>query len=107
MRQGLPVRGASTRDSGRCYLVQDDMLVLANYHFPCVIYMREGGEPIGKITSDSTIDSIRLEREQWAAKHCCFLHPICKNNCLDVCVAHNNRVLNKVLKLVKSAEQRY
>ena len=97
MRQGLPVRGVSNKDSSQCYLVKDDMLVLANYHFPCVIYMREGGEPIGKITSDSTIESVRLERDYWHKKHDCFIDPICKNNCLDVCVAHNNKVLDEAV----------
>ena len=62
------------------------MAVALNYHFPCVIYMREQGNPIGKVSKN-----MRKERQEWFEKHNTFLDPICKNNCLDVCRDYNNK----------------
>jgi hypothetical protein len=49
--------------------------------------MREHGKPIGKVGPN-----IRKERFDWLKNHNCFEDPICKKNCLDVCVAFNNKV---------------
>ena len=70
-----------------CWLAMDDMVVAKNYHYPCIIYLREGGKPIGKVGPN-----MREERFRWSCKHKFYLDPICKKNCLDVCVDHNKRV---------------
>lgn len=90
---GRPFRGLSANDSKSCYLVRDDMAVCGGYHFPCIIYLREGGAPIGKVGP-----FMREEREAWYANHDTHRDPICKNNCLDVCVDYNNRVEESVLR---------
>jgi len=84
--EGKPVRSIQEYDSHRCYLPIDDSIVCGNYHFPCVIYMREQGEPIGEIGPD-----MRAERIAWSLTHNTFEDPICRANCLDVCVDHNNK----------------
>jgi len=84
--QGKPVRCIQEYDSHRCYLPIDDSVVCGDFHFPCVIYMREQGEPIGKIGPN-----MRAERIAWSEYHNTFEDPICRANCLDVCVAHNNK----------------
>jgi hypothetical protein len=84
--EGKPVRSINRWDSGWCFIPVDDSVVCGNYHFPCVIYMREQGDPIGEIGPD-----MRSERVEWSKRHDPYLDPICKKNCLDVCVAHNNR----------------
>jgi molybdenum cofactor biosynthesis enzyme MoaA len=84
--EGKPVRSIQEYDSPRCYIPVDDSVVCGNYHFPCVIYMREQGEPIGKIGPN-----MRAERVVWTTSHDVVNDPICKANCLDVCVAHNNK----------------
>ncbi len=85
IRQDRNVRGIKTWDSKRCSLVLDDMAVAGGYHFPCIIYMREGGDPIGRIS-----DNMRQERAKWSEKHDSYLDPICRKNCLDVCIDFNN-----------------
>ena len=82
---GRPVRSIQEYDSHRCYLPIDDSVVAGDYHFPCVIYMREQGSPIGYIGPN-----MRQERIEWSKNHNTFEDPICQKNCLDVCVAHNN-----------------
>jgi MoaA/NifB/PqqE/SkfB family radical SAM enzyme len=83
---GQPVRGLSITDSHRCGLVLDDMAVLGEMHYPCIIYLREGGQPIGKVGP-----GMREERREWSETHDVYHDPICSKNCLDVCVAYNNK----------------
>lgn len=88
-KQGFPARGIEVGDSLRCRLAIDDMAVVGDYHFPCIIFMREHGDPIGTVIGKS-IQEIRLERQKWVENTDISQHPICSKNCLDVCVAHNN-----------------
>lgn len=92
LKKGKNVRSITKNDTHKCYLVLDDMAVLANKHFPCIIYMREQGLPIGEMTDD-----FRQQRLEWFKNHNAFADKICRNNCLDVCVHYNNTVetLNK------------
>jgi sulfatase maturation enzyme AslB (radical SAM superfamily) len=86
---GQPMRGIGESDSNRCPLVLDDMATVGGHHFPCIIYLREGGKPIGRM---GHARDVRLARERWCESHDTHLDAICRTNCLDVCVAHNNRV---------------
>ena len=84
---GRNVRGLKPSDCKKCWLALDDMAVAGGYHFPCIIYMREQGEPIGRVGND-----MRREREEWVRTHDCFTDDICKKNCLDVCIDYCNKV---------------
>ena len=81
------VRGIQKDDTHKCPLVIDDMAVLNGKHYPCIIYLREQGKPIGTISKD-----VRRERYEWYLNHDCYKDPICRENCLDVCIDYNNRV---------------
>jgi len=82
----LPIRGLLPNDAPRCLLAQDDLAVMGDYHFPCIIYMRERGNPIGRMGP-----GFRRERIDWSLNHNIQDDPICRGNCLDVCVEYNNR----------------
>lgn len=84
--EGRNVRGISEKDSNKCALVIDDSVIAGDYHFPCVIYMREKGEPIGKVS-----ENMRKERIEWFKNHNCYEDDICRKNCLDVCIDYNNK----------------
>ena len=84
---GRNVRGIKKKDSHKCWLAMDDMAVAGGLHFPCIIYMREQGNPIGKMSKNS-----RKERLDWIKKHDCHKDKICQKNCLDVCIDYNNKV---------------
>jgi len=86
-RRGRNVRGLRVMDVPKCSLALDDMAVLKGKHFPCIIYLREGGKPIGEMTED-----FRQQRQEWFEKHNSAQDSICSYNCLDVCVDYNNRV---------------
>jgi MoaA/NifB/PqqE/SkfB family radical SAM enzyme len=84
---GKHVRGLNSYDCNKCHLVLDDMAVAGDYHFPCIIYIREQGNPIGRIG-----ENMRYERKKWSEEHNCFEDPICRKNCLDVCIDFNNKI---------------
>lgn len=90
LNSGRNVRGIQESDSHKCYLVKDDSVVAGSgdevFHFPCVIAMREGCKAIGKVGPN-----MRQERIEWFKKHNSFEDPICKSNCLDVCIDHHNK----------------
>lgn len=86
---GRNVRGMTDTDSKRCKMALDDMIIAGNYHFPCVIYMRQQGAPLGTIAGKSIVD-IRKEREAWYNRTDTHQEEICKRTCLDVCVDFNN-----------------
>jgi len=85
-----PIRGLLPSDNNRCPLVMDDAAVAGKeaLHFPCIIYMRRGGKPMGSMHNPQW----REDRGYWAAAHNTHEDPICKGYCLDVCVDYNNRV---------------
>lgn len=85
------VRGIGESDARRCGLLLDDMIVKGDYHYPCVIKMRDGCSPIGK-TSDV---NVRQDRERYFKRCDCYNDPTCQRNCLDVCVDYNNKFLRE------------
>jgi sulfatase maturation enzyme AslB (radical SAM superfamily) len=89
VRKGVHVRGLSSMDTDKCPLVLDDIAIAGEYHFPCVIYLREQGNPIGKIENSSR--EIRRDREKWYNEHNTKEDKICRDNCLDVCRDYNNK----------------
>jgi MoaA/NifB/PqqE/SkfB family radical SAM enzyme len=88
LKEGKHVRGIGKEDCKTCYLGLDDMAVAGGKHglkhFPCIIHLREGGDPIGNVGPN-----MRQEREDWVKNHDSFADPICRSNCLDVCVQYN------------------
>lgn len=83
---GRNVRGLNSTDNNRCPLVMDDSVIIGDYHYPCIIHLREGGNPIGKVSS-----YMRKERIEWFKTHNTFKDKICLENCLDVCIDYNNK----------------
>jgi len=80
----LRVRGMQDGDCPKCWLALDDMAIAGKWHFPCIIHLREGGDPVGEIGPN-----MRSEREAWIRQHDAFADPICRANCLDVCRHYN------------------
>ena len=87
INNGINVRGLTEKDCNKCYLLQDDSVACGKYHFPCVIYMREGGDPIGEVGPN-----MRKERVEFFKKFNSFEDKICRNNCLDCIVQMHNKI---------------
>jgi hypothetical protein len=86
IRSERGVRGLQDTDCKTCHLMNDDSVVAGDQHFPCIIYLREGGRPVGKVGPN-----MRQERVEWLQTHNTHNDPICKKNCLDVCIDYNNK----------------
>ena len=90
---GRNVRGIREEDSHMCGLVLDDMAIAGDFHFPCIIHMREAGAPIGKINFNNDpfeeMKRIREERREWMLKTDTSCEGRCSKNCLDVCISYN------------------
>jgi len=85
-KNGVNVRGMKKYNSPKCALVLDDSVIAGDYHFPCVIHMREGGTPVGKVSPN-----MREERLEWFKNYNTYEDPICRENCLDVCLNYNDK----------------
>lgn len=83
---GINVRGIKDTDSNKCHLMLDDSVIAGSWVFNCVIHMREGGKPICKVGSN-----MRKERYDFIQTFDTHKDPICKKNCLDVCIEYNNK----------------
>jgi hypothetical protein len=83
---GWGARGLRKNDAHRCHLVKDDCVVAGQWHFPCGVYLREKGVPIGKINS-----KMRDERVAWFRTHNTYDDPICRQYCSDIYIEYNNR----------------
>lgn len=86
IKKGRGVRGLQFEDSHKCGLMLDDMVVQHGMHYPCVIYMREHGDPIGPLDENT-----REARQRWYDIIDTHKSIICKQNCLDVCIDYNNK----------------
>jgi len=102
VRKGRHVRGLEEKHRYlKCWIMLDDMAVARNYHFPCIIYLREGGDPIGKVGPH--MRSVRLK---FIKRHNPYEDPIFKKYCLDVCLDYNivaqrtHKIINKRLYIL-------
>lgn len=82
-KNGNPIRGIVDPTLNRCGLVLDDSIIAGDFHFPCVIYMRQKGDPIGKVGPN-----MRKERMDWALNHDTYKDNICREQCLDICQSY-------------------
>jgi MoaA/NifB/PqqE/SkfB family radical SAM enzyme len=83
----IPTRGLSDGDCRKCGLMLDDMAVDSScMHYPCIIYLREGGKPIGRVGP-----RMREDRMRWYEKHDSLNDPICRSQCLEFCREYNAR----------------
>jgi MoaA/NifB/PqqE/SkfB family radical SAM enzyme len=89
-RQGRPVRGlVEGRDSHHCWWVQDDIVLTPDGHYPCIVYPREKGRPIGPL---KTVAEMRAARLTWALSRDTFEDPICSPYCMDIFAECNKRI---------------
>lgn len=94
--KGKRIRGLVVGDAKSCPIVLDDSVIAGEDHYPCVIYMREQGKPIGKACK-----SMRSDRVKWFRNSDPHNDPICNKNCLDVCVDYNKKAESALIERFK------
>ncbi|HYF48427.1 MAG TPA: hypothetical protein VEJ63_03425, partial [Planctomycetota bacterium] len=86
---GLGRTHAQKDGTWRCYIPLTERTVDGVFYYPCSVYLREGGAPLGRIS-----DPQRLQREKSAAfveRGDCLTDPICAKYCLHCTKNYNIR----------------
>ena len=84
--KGKGVRGIPETSSPKCFLALDDATISGEQHYPCNVYLREGGAPIG-----NTSPTMMADRAAWCEGHNSHEDPICRGMCMDLLRAYNDR----------------
>lgn len=71
----------------RCYIPLTERTVDGVAYYPCSVYLREGGAPLGKLTDAP--EAQRARTSAFVGGHDCRTDPICRQYCL-----HCTRVFN-------------
>lgn len=85
--ENLDMRGCN---SEKCGIALSDISVVGENHYPCLVYFREKGLPIGKIS-----DNWQAQRREWATKHNPQQDSICRRFCMDFKSEFNCALENK------------
>lgn len=73
----------------RCYIPLTERTVDRVYYYPCSVYLREGGEPLGALSEPQSAQRARSAR--FVATHDCLQDEICQRYCLHCTKAYNQR----------------
>lgn len=84
---GKNMRGSELSKTSYCHLVRDDITIFGEEFYPCAVYAREKGNPIGKFD----IDNVE-KRVKWFKEHDSHKDQICKQFCMDFKCMFNDRV---------------
>jgi molybdenum cofactor biosynthesis enzyme MoaA len=85
--EGLNMRGSDLSDTSKCHLVRDDLTIFGEDYYPCAVYIREKGNPIGKFSENNV-----HEREEWFKNHNSHKDPICQQFCMDFKCRFNDKI---------------
>jgi len=72
------MRGIQSSETFKCALARNDISIVGDKHYPCLVYAREGGAFIGALDAN-----VERARESWYARHQPNLDSICKKYCMD------------------------
>ena len=84
---GRNMRGSDLAETSKCHLVRDDLTIFGEDYYPCAVYIREKGNPIGKFSKDNV-----KEREDWFSNHDSHKDPICQKFCMDFKCRFNDKI---------------
>ncbi len=88
-------RGLDESCAKRCYIPLDERVFDTCHYYPCSIYLREGGEPIGNHLEDSiSVENYNIV--SFILNHNPLKDPICRNNCCDITREYNMDVERRI-----------
>jgi MoaA/NifB/PqqE/SkfB family radical SAM enzyme len=73
----------------RCYIPLTERTVDAVHYYPCSVYLREGGAPLGRV--DDPPEEQRRRTAAFVRRGDCLTDPICRDYCLHCTRAFNVR----------------
>ncbi len=88
---GLSAARAPAGKAWQCYIPLTERTVDGVYYYPCSVYLREGGAPLGNI--DESPATQRAKTAAFVRHGQCLSDPICQHYCLN-CTGQYNTVAN-------------
>jgi len=73
----------------RCFIPLTERTVDAGFYYPCSVYLREGGTPLGPLTDSP--DTQRQKSAEFVKQGHCLEDAICRRYCLHCTRAYNER----------------
>jgi MoaA/NifB/PqqE/SkfB family radical SAM enzyme len=92
---GLPQR--KSPKAFRCYVPLTERTFDGRFYYPCSVYLREGGAPLGRI--DEPQDLQRVKTTAFVKRGDCLSDPICTRYCLH-CTRNYNEKANEVREVL-------
>ena len=89
-REGKFMRGIPDEDNFKCELVKNDISIVGDKHYPCLVYAREGGVALGELN-----EHVYEDRVYWYDRHETMNDPICKKYCMDFKCEYNRSYRRK------------
>lgn len=91
------MRGFPTK---HCHIAKNDVTIVGDKHYPCLVYFREHGKEIGSIHDKNMM----VQRMIWSSNHDCLSDPICSKYCMDFKCDFNAAYDNLKTSLVTKQE---
>jgi molybdenum cofactor biosynthesis enzyme MoaA len=88
---GLATAQPASDGSWRCYIPLTERTVDGEFYYPCSVWLREGGAPLGR--TDEPQAEQRRKSAAFTADHDCRREPICQRYCLH-CTRQFNDAVN-------------
>ena len=88
---GLEGLSGAAQADFRCYVPLTERTVDATYYYPCSVYLREGGAPLGMLAEPQ--DMQRAKSAAFVRQGACGSDPICRRYCLH-CTKNYNLAAN-------------
>ncbi|MCK5836006.1 MAG: radical SAM protein [Desulfobacula sp.] len=97
---------ASKALMNNCFVPLTEKTVDSKYYYPCPVYLREGGQPLGSLGKD---DPEMQSEKIWAFVNgdSCLTDPICKASCIYCTKIYNNHMNASVHKRVRKISSRF
>ncbi|MDF1664182.1 MAG: radical SAM protein [Planctomycetota bacterium] len=95
----------SQKEMARCYIPMTERTIDGQHYYPCSIYTRYYGEPIGSI--DEPFEVQQEKTMAFVENHECRDDPICQKYCVNCCKIYNvimNIAVEADKKIVKTSQ---
>jgi len=83
-----------------CFVPLTEKTVDAKYYYPCPVYLREGGEPLGKLHEDN-LKTQQKKTVDFIKGNYCIHDPICQKSCIYCTKVFNNHMNASIYKKVR------
>jgi len=98
---------ASRQLMKHCIVPLAERTLDTTYYYPCSVYLREGGKPLGRIDQDD-LETQQRKIAEFAAGSSCRHDPICRDYCISCCKQFNlvaNAALRKAVCEIDGTER--